>query len=61
MPKGASRSLVDPYRPKRSFWARAFLVLVILGLVGYGLQAARIVDWPQVARWVWYGIFGGSG
>lgn len=37
LPKGAERSLVDPYAPKKSLWPRLVLVLLLLAGVTYGL------------------------
>jgi len=37
LPKGAERSLVDPYAPKKSLWPRFVLVLLLLAGVTYGL------------------------
>ena len=36
LPAGAERSLVDPFAEKKSPWPRILIVLVILGLVGWG-------------------------
>jgi hypothetical protein len=37
MPPGSSRSLVDPYAPKKSIWPKVVLALLLLAGVGYGL------------------------
>ncbi|MBK8099945.1 MAG: hypothetical protein IPK26_22815 [Planctomycetes bacterium] len=37
LPTGASRSLTDPYAPKKSPWPKVFLFVLILAGVGYGL------------------------
>jgi hypothetical protein len=58
LPKGASRSLVDPYKPKKRIWARLFVFLVLVGAIGYGLHAAGIVDWVDIYHDVRNGIFG---
>ena len=54
LPPGAERSLDDPYAIKRSPWPRIILVLVIIGLVLFGLyKAGYLVPWYQAAAdWV---------
>ena len=43
IPAGASRSLVDPYAPKKSVWPRVLLVLIVLGVVGYALYRTNLL------------------
>ncbi|MCC6669949.1 MAG: hypothetical protein IT458_02730 [Planctomycetes bacterium] len=48
LPPGSARSLTDPYAPKRSPWPRVIVILVLLGLVGYGLWRLGYLHqwWP---------------
>lgn len=43
LPPGASRSLVDPYAPKRSIWPRVFFVLLVLAVVAFGLYRFNLL------------------
>ncbi len=37
LPENSERSLVDPYAPKKPWWYKVLILLVVLGGVGYGL------------------------
>lgn len=43
LPSGSSRSLVDPYAPKKSKWPRVLLVLLLLAGVGYALYRTNLL------------------
>ncbi|MCC7398515.1 MAG: hypothetical protein IT455_15705 [Planctomycetes bacterium] len=49
IPAGSERSLTDPYAPKKSPWPKVIFVLVLLGLVGFGLYRLNFLhQWlPQ--------------
>ncbi|MBK8980153.1 MAG: hypothetical protein IPM29_29990 [Planctomycetes bacterium] len=40
LPKGAHRTLKDPYAPKKSIWLRIFVILLVLAGIGFGLWRA---------------------
>ncbi|MFO1051257.1 MAG: hypothetical protein U1F36_03455 [Planctomycetota bacterium] len=44
LPEGASRSLVDPYAPKKSVWPKVILFLLILAGVGFGLYRFNFLN-----------------
>lgn len=48
LPAGATRTLQDPYAPKKSIWPRLFLALLLLGAVGFGLWRTGYLHqwWP---------------
>lgn len=41
IPAGATRTMKDPFAPRRSPWPRVLLVLLVLAGVGYGLHRAN--------------------
>ena len=43
IPPGSTRSLVDPYAPKRSIWPRVLCVLLVLAAIGYGLYRTNLL------------------
>ncbi len=40
IPSGATRSMKDPYQPKRKVWPWVVTILVVLGLTAWGLHAS---------------------
>ncbi len=44
IPPGSERSLLDPYAPKKSPWPTVLLVLVVLGLAGFGLYRTNYLN-----------------
>ncbi|MGE0144626.1 MAG: hypothetical protein AB7I19_13940, partial [Planctomycetota bacterium] len=44
LPAGASRSLVDPYAPKKSIWPKVIFVLLLLGGVGFALYRMNYLN-----------------
>jgi hypothetical protein len=49
LPPGASRTLKDPYAPKKSPWPRVILLVLVLGVTGWGLWRLGYVHkwWPK--------------
>jgi hypothetical protein len=49
MPPGSSRSLVDPYAPKKSIWPKVVVGLLVLAGVAWGLYRFNILHrwFPQ--------------
>jgi hypothetical protein len=43
IPPGSTRSLVDPYAPKRSPWPRIFTILLVLAAIVYGLYRTNLL------------------
>ncbi len=43
MPPGSSRSLVDPYAPKKRLWPRLLLALLVLLGIAYGLYRTNLL------------------
>lgn len=43
IPPGSTRSLVDPYAPKRSPWPRILTILLALAAIGYGLYRTNLL------------------
>ena len=53
LPKGAQRSLVDPYAEKRSIWPRLLLVLGVLAAITYGLYRTNLLyTWLPQYKWL---------
>lgn len=52
LPRGAERSLVDPFAAKRPVWPKVLIVLVVLGLAAWGLHRTGHLqkgwDWVKV-------------
>jgi hypothetical protein len=49
IPRGAERSMSDPYRQKRSIWPWLIAILLVLGLAGFGLHASG-----HLGKWLGY-------
>jgi hypothetical protein len=49
LPPGATRTLKDPYAPKKSPWPRVILLVLFLGVTGWGLWRLGLVHrwWPK--------------
>jgi hypothetical protein len=53
LPKGAQRSLVDPYAEKRSIWPRLLLVLAVVVAIAYGLYRTNLLyTWLPQYKWL---------
>lgn len=51
LPKGAGRSLVDPYAEKPSPWPKVIVVLVVIGLTLYYLnRQGKLWEWTGIGR-----------
>jgi hypothetical protein len=51
LPKGAGRSLVDPYAEKPSPWPKVIVVLVVIGLTLYYLnQQGKLWEWTGIGK-----------
>ncbi len=53
LPPGSSRSMTDPYAPKKSVWPKVLFWLLVLAGIAYGLYRTNLLyTWMPQYRWL---------